>query len=86
MKENGKELIVGTVIAPRPLAEEGANRANRLATVFAERAGRPAALADIEAMLAWDAEWTAAERAAEGEAWDEDWVEEPGTAGDMADR
>lgn len=68
VKDNGKELIVGSVIVPRPLAAEGADRANRLAQACADRTEQPARLADIEAMLAWDAEWTAAE-AAEEAAW-----------------
>jgi len=80
VKENGKELIVGTVIAPRPLAAEAAERANRLAVACAERSGAAARAADIAAMLAWDDEWTAHEAALVAEAAADDsggWAEEP---------
>lgn len=78
IKDNGKELIVGTAVVPRPLAAEGAERANRLAVAVAEQSGQRAVLADLEALAAWEE----AERAAEAEAWDDDWDEVDGWAGE----
>jgi hypothetical protein len=51
IKDNARELTVGTVIAARPLAGIGAERANRLATAVAEMGGVEARLAPLpEAM------------------------------------
>jgi hypothetical protein len=47
IKDNARELTVGTVIAARPLADVGADRANRLATAVAEMSGVEARLAPV---------------------------------------
>lgn len=49
VKDNGKRLTIGTVIAARPLAAEGLSRANRLAEAVAERSGSHARLATLPA-------------------------------------
>ena len=45
VKDNGKRLTIGTVVAARPLADEGLARANRLAEAIAERSDSEARLA-----------------------------------------
>lgn len=45
VKDNGKRLTIGTVVAARPLANEGLARANRVAEAVAERSGSEARLA-----------------------------------------
>jgi hypothetical protein len=47
IKDNGRQLTVGTVIAARPLADVGAERANRLASAVAEMGGVQAHLAAV---------------------------------------
>ena len=47
VKDNGKRLTIGTVIAARPLAAEGLARANRLAEAVAERSDSEARLAAL---------------------------------------
>lgn len=45
VKDNGRRLSIGTVVAARPLADEGLARANRLAEAIAERSDSEARLA-----------------------------------------
>ena len=47
VKDNGKRLTIGTVVAARPLADEGLARANRLAEAVAERSDSEARLAAL---------------------------------------
>ena len=47
VKDNGKRLTIGTVVAARPLAAEGLARANRLAEAVAERSDSEARLAAL---------------------------------------
>jgi hypothetical protein len=47
IKDNGRQLTVGTVVAARPLADVGAERANRLAGAVAEMGGVQARLAAV---------------------------------------
>ena len=47
VKDNGKRLTIGTVVAARPLAAEGLARANRLAEAVAERSDSQARLAAL---------------------------------------
>ncbi|MPZ98378.1 MAG: hypothetical protein GEU80_03400 [Dehalococcoidia bacterium] len=47
VKDNGRVLQVGTVVAARPLAQEATERANRVAEALAEMAGAAAALAAV---------------------------------------
>ena len=47
VKDNGKRLEIGTVVAARPLAAEGLARANRLAEAIAERSDSEARLATL---------------------------------------
>ena len=47
VKDNGKRLTIGTVVAARPLADEGLARANRLAEAIAERSDSEARLAAL---------------------------------------
>ena len=47
VKDNGRRLEIGTVVAARSLAAEGLARANRLAEAIAERSGSEARLAAL---------------------------------------
>ena len=47
VKDNGKRLEIGAVVAARPLAAEGLARANRLAEAIAERSDSEARLATL---------------------------------------
>lgn len=47
VKDNGRVLQVGTIVAARPLAQEAAERANRVAEALADMAGAAAALAPV---------------------------------------
>ena len=47
VKDNGRRLEIGSVVAARSLAAEGLARANRLAEAIAERSGSEARLAEL---------------------------------------
>ena len=48
VKDNDRELAVGSVVAARPLAREAGERANELATALGEMSGVPVEPADLE--------------------------------------